>query len=141
MNWSFRYDPTNEVICVQANGRITIEELEAGARTITTIPEFHPDIRVLLDFSRATEVALEAAGLVALAQNPAFSPKSKRAVIAPHGAAWGAFQFYKRHAQPGPAEIFSRRADAINWLNDGVPEDRRIPPPAGSRPSFDLPSD
>jgi hypothetical protein len=60
-------------------------------------------------------------------------------VIAPRGLPWGAFQFYKNHATPGSVEVFSRRAEALQWLNDGVAPERQLPIPAGgSRPGFDV---
>ncbi len=126
MNWNYRVDAERSVFYVEASQLVTQDELMLGASRITSDPAFHPDIRVLLDFSGATDWALRADQLSMLGSLPRFSPRSRRAIVVREGLPQAMFAVHKFSAHPGSVRTFSKRALAVAWLNQDVPPEQKI---------------
>jgi hypothetical protein len=126
VNLNYRVDAERSVIYVEASLLVTSEELMQGASWITSDPAFHPDIRVLLDFTGATDWALRADHLSLLGSLPCFSPRSRRAIVVREGLPQAMFAVHKFSAHPGSVRTFSKRALAVAWLNQDVPPEQKI---------------
>lgn len=118
MNWNFTIDRARDLICVFADGHLGEDELVLGHACITSVPEFHPRIRVLHDFRRVTTVSVRAERLLELARHPAFSIESKRAFVTPPGMARSFFDYHSLHASPGPSKAFDTMDEALAWLDN-----------------------
>lgn len=124
---SYRIDPLKGVIVVTAQGVVTIGELLEAIEASVRDPEFRSDLRCLNDFSKATELILTASNLECLAEARTLAPKSRRALIATGALVFGMGRMYEAYVDmnnQGSIRVFSDRAAAVVWLNEGVPADK-----------------
>lgn len=120
MDSRYHSDPLRRAISVEACGLVTDDALNALTDRILNDGSFGSEVRLLFDFTHVKNWVISADNLAHLAELPAFSRRSKRAFVVPHGYGTGVLNFYASHALPGTVGVFAARRDAVAWLNEGV---------------------
>lgn len=126
MPWTYTFDSTRDVLIGTATGILTAEELKTGVMAVTHDPRFHPDIRIFLDYYAVTELALSAHTMEELAKIRVYSAKSRRAFLVSSALFAAFFGYYRNIVQAGRVEVFTDRATALAWLNEGFPTGKHI---------------
>jgi hypothetical protein len=126
MPWTYTIDQERDAVLVTATGIVTGDELTAGAKTLAQDPGFHPDIRILLDYHAISELRVAYNVIETLASSRIYSEKSRRACYVQAGFGVGVGQYYQAFAQAGRVEVFTERAEALAWLNEGVPPEKTL---------------
>jgi hypothetical protein len=129
MPFAYTIDVDRDVVFVLAEGTITDEELLAVVRAYTSDPRYHPAIRVFSDYSAVTHNGLTALSVRGLAKMVKPAPDSRRAVFVNELVAFGMVRMYQAYCQAHemsyPVPFYSR-AEALEYLNAGVPSERVI---------------
>lgn len=125
MPCSFAFDLEKQVVFIAATGVVTDADLIGLSTILQADPRFRRDMRCLADCSGAKTLAATAGMMSSLATTQPFLPGARRAFLAPAGLIGGAVRLY-RSQTTGQAEVFSNRAEALSWLNEGVPADQAI---------------
>lgn len=124
---TFRIDPTKGIIEVTAHGVVTFGDLMGAIKAVPNDPDFSSDLRCLNDFSAATELTLTASELERLAETRTLATTSRRALIATASLVYGMGRMYEAHVDinnHGTIRVFTERAAALAWLNEGVPAEK-----------------
>lgn len=125
MPWSYSIDPERGIIVATGTGVLTGDELMVGLANETRDPHFRSDMRYFIDYHAVTDVRVPASTMMQAAAHPAFSTGMRRAFYVSSGFFESALKFAKLSAN-GPYEVFTDRASAVAWLNEGVPPEKRI---------------
>ena len=129
MPYSYSIDTGLQTIFVTAEGKITDTELLTVIRAFNSDTRFHPDMRLLADYTRVTENRLSSEGMMECARLSKFSPESRRIVLVTGNVEFGMFRVYESYCLVGgkttPA-VVRDRAQALEFLNVGVPPEKRI---------------
>ena len=120
MSWTYTIDTERKVLLGTAAGILEAEELQTGVATATRDPRFHPDMRIFLDYRAVTELRFSIDTMEMMARNRVYSAKSRRAFLVPTAIDAGFFQYYRAIVETGRVEVFTDRAQALAWLNQGV---------------------
>lgn len=126
MPWSYTIDPDRNVVMTKAVGIVTEDDLRLGAAKGYADPRFHPDLRAFLDYTDVTDWRVSTNFLTRMAANRRFSEKSKTAILAVGLLNFGMSRAYQAFADKGQVQIFTDRAEAVAWLNEGYPPEMHI---------------
>lgn len=118
------FDLERDVIVVTGTGILTDDDAISVAKQVYRDPRFHPDMRGYCDFSEVTQWEVRREVLLALAANRKLSEKSRTAICATALAAFGMSRMYQALVQKGKISVFNDRAEALAWLNEGVPPEK-----------------
>jgi hypothetical protein len=124
MPWAYSINQERAAVLVEATGVVTGEELTAGVNALIRDPAFLPDMRILLDYHGITELRVSHTVIEALASSRVYSARSRRALYVLSGFGMGVGRYYQSFAHAGQVEVFTDRAEAIAWLNEGVPPEK-----------------
>ena len=119
-------DKERGAIFVMTSGVFTEMEFVAGAALTIADPDFHPDHRVLVDFSGVTRFEVSAFTLTEFVRKQAFSKKSRRAFVVGSGFGASFVNYGKASGAVEQIQIFHDRAGALAWLNEGVPPEKML---------------
>ncbi len=124
---SYTIDREHDALLITGSGRVADPEIHQVLKTVFRDPAFHPDIRVLADYSKITDLTVSAEKAANFASTVAYSGKSRRAFLvhSPHIAGYIRF-FTNHHSRSIPTRIFYEREAALAWLNEGMPEEKRL---------------
>jgi hypothetical protein len=126
MPWSYAIYPELNLATTTASGIVTEEELLRGVLTAYSDPRFNPDLRAFLDYSQAVEWQVSAEFMARLAPERKFSANSRTAIWAVGPLNYGMCRIYQSFVDAGVVRIFSERADALAWLNEGYPAEKHL---------------
>lgn len=126
MPCSFHIDVANEVVFFTATGCITDGELVQTLMAMANDEAFDADFRGFADCTQVTEHLVSAETMQLLAGNPRSSADSRWVFLVNEGLAAGIARFYKLSLKFGHLEVFTDRATALAWINDGVPPGKFI---------------
>ncbi len=126
MPCSHYFDRSKGVVFVTSSGRVTDADWISNLTAMARSPDFHPDLRGFSDYTGVTESLVTAKTMELFADNPAASPESRWAFLIKPGLAGAKIEFYKSNLKHGQLQIFTDRAKALAWLNEGVAPDKVI---------------
>lgn len=126
MPWSYTIKPELNLATTSASGIVTEEELLRGVLAAYSDPLFHPELRAFLDYSEPVEWRVTAEFLTRLASRRKFSAKSRTAIWAVGPLNYGMCRAYQGFVEDGHVKIFTDRAEALAWLNEGYPPEKHI---------------
>jgi len=121
MPCSYFIDVIKGVTRVTATGLVTDADWISTLLSMANHKDFRPDLRGFSDYTAVTDSLISAETIAQLAANPRSSPNSRWAFLVKPGFAGGTINFYKANLKFGQLEIFTDRAAALAWLNEGVP--------------------
>jgi len=108
------------VVC-RAWGVVTYDEAMANRLKFISDPDFNPDFDQIYDGRDVTRVAISASETGQLAMDPVFSPKSRRALVAPTGDTYNfgrMFQIYRGiNAHKDQLKLCRTLEEAEAWLD------------------------
>jgi hypothetical protein len=131
MPYTHSIDSARGVVYSVASGRVTGDEFIVGTIAIGRDPLFQADMRMLADFTSAETFDVSTERLDQLARVTPFSERSRRAYLAPQDLAFGLGRMFAAFAAlkgKGEIQVFRMRAEALAWLNAGLPTDRWVGP-------------
>jgi hypothetical protein len=120
MPCSYEIDVSKEVVLVAATGLVTDADWISTLLSMARHKDFHPDLRGFSDYTGVTDNRITADTIIQLAQNPRSSPNSRWAFLVSPGYAGSTISFYRANLKFGQLEIFTDRAAALAWLNEGA---------------------
>lgn len=126
MVWNYTFDSEKDVLIGAATGILTAHELKTGVVAAIHDPRFHPDIRIFLDYHAVTQLAFSADTMEEMAKHRVYSAKSRRAFLVSSNLHAAFFGYYRAIVDAGRVEVFTDRAKALAWLNEGVPPEKNI---------------
>lgn len=124
MSWTCHFDTERDVFIATATGVITEQYLRENVRLAYQDPRFHPDLRCFLDYSGVTDWQIPISVLTDLAASRKFSGKSRTAFFVVGSLSYGMTRAYQIFVDKGVVQIFTDRASAVAWLNEGVPPEK-----------------
>lgn len=125
MPCSYSIDEDKRVVFNTSSGVVTDNDLVTNAILLRSDKNFQGNFRCLSDYTRVTALQTTAATLTTLAANQPFSPESRRAFLVTAGWIGSSVEFY-RTTTTGQVRVFTDRAEALAWLNEGVPPEKHI---------------
>lgn len=126
MPWSYSINPALNLATTMASGIVTEEELLQGVLSAYADPRFQPEMRAFLDYSQAVEWRVSAEFLARLAPQRKFAAGSRTAIWAVGPLNYGMCRVYQSFVDSGQLRIFGDRAEALAWLNEGVPPEQHV---------------
>ena len=127
MPWAYTIDTKRDVLLGTATGILTGEELKAGVHRATHDPNFHPDMRIFLDYCAVVKFGFSVDTMEVMADHQVYSSKSRRAFLVTTGFAVSIFQMYQSMVTAGLVQVFTDRTAALAWLNEGMPPEKYLP--------------
>jgi len=112
-------DPSRQVVFTTSIGLVTDSDLIGVLAVMRASKAFHPDMRCLSDYTRATELRVTPVTLATLATAHPFSARSRRAFLVRDGAVAATVEQYRTQAV-GQVCVFTEREQALAWLNEGA---------------------
>jgi len=129
MPYSHSIDTSRAVVLATAEGRLCDDDLIRLAHEISEDPLFLPGMRLLCDWSGVTQCDVTRVGIAYELANSRFDPSSRRAYVVRHGPETQVVAYILACSSPEEAlniRLFHTRAEALAWLNEGLPEKLRI---------------
>ncbi len=125
MPYSHSIDTARAVVFATAQGRLGDEDLIRLAHEISGDPLFLPGMRLLCDWGGVTLCEVTRVGIAYELANSQFEPSSRRAYVVRHGPETQVVAYIVACSSPEEAlniRLFESRAEAIDWLNEGLAE-------------------
>ena len=126
MPCSYQIDAERDIVRVEASGTLSDADLHSLHQSVFADPRFHPGIRVLGDYQRVDQLEISATRTASLARSVAFSPDARRAFVVGPGMTEAAIFLYRAENPDANTRSFRSRAEAVEWLNAGLPAARHI---------------
>ncbi len=146
MPWSYRYDAAAEVLITTATGVLSESELVSGMQRLCADPQCQGSVRIFGDYSTVDRFDVTEEGV-----RPRLPPDWLAAIegrcavlmFQPLGSA--NFRRVLDAAKVAHGRVFAERRAALEWINEGVPDGRRLTLEATMaalpRPAFGLLAD
>jgi hypothetical protein len=119
----FQIDQAQGLVRSRAWGVLNRSDLTSHVARLRADPTFQPQFRQMWDFTEVTRSELTYAELTEMAKISVFSPKSRRAILAPADAIFGMARMFQMmresHGETG-IRVFRKRSEALRWLEAGV---------------------
>ena len=112
-------DIERRLITIVVQGELSDTDLLQGYERLRERPDFSGDFNELVDLLEADGRKITAEGVRSLARRPpAYSPRSRRAVVVPSEMGYGMARMYEltQDGESGQIRVFRNREDAENWL-------------------------
>lgn len=119
-------DPDRNVVFTTATGVLTDDDLAVGVRTAYQDPQFHSELNGFFDYSGVTDWKVSNDFLIMLAAKRRFSAATRTAIFVRGSLGYGMTRVYQTWVDDGQVKIFEDRAEAVKWLNEGVPPEKQI---------------
>ena len=119
-----------EIVLTRAHGVFTDAEFLALAHEIAGDPRFDPGMRMFSDFSKISKNLLSAKSLAEVPMVIRRAPDSRSAVVLNDRTLdYGLFRMYAAYCEGAkirPPRSFHSHADALSYINEGVPAEKAI---------------
>lgn len=126
MPWSYTIDPKRNVIFTTGTGILTQEELAFGVKMAKQDPLYHPDLNAFFDWTKVTGWKMDSDFLARLVAARTFSGGTRTAMLASNPLGYGMCRIMEAWVSNGQMMLFTDRAEAVAWLNEGVPPEKHI---------------
>ncbi len=126
MAWSYTIDTDKNVAFTSGSGVLTDEEIFSGVMSLYSDPRFHPDLRGLFDYRNVATLKVSSEMMARLAAHRRYSDKSRTAFLVNGPLGFGLGRVYQSWIDRGQVKITYDRAEAVAWLNEGVPPEKHI---------------
>ncbi len=129
MPFEYRIDTHLGVVFFTAKEPITDEELIAAVRAVNADPLFDPGMRLLSDYSAVSLGQISSASTKECGRINRFSRGSRCAIVLRNALQYGMYRMYSAYTSLSNNPIpngFMSRAEAVEFLNEGFPPDKRI---------------
>ena len=129
MAYSHQIDTSIGAVLATAEGRLGDEDLIRLAHEVSSDPLFRPEMRLLCDWVRVTTCEVTQVGIAYEVANARFLESARRAYVVRHGPETQVVAYLTVYSSPAESlniRTFHVRSEALAWLNEGMPEDRRI---------------
>lgn len=126
MPWSYTIDPDRNVVFTTGSGVLTEEELLTGVTSLYADPQFHPDLRGLFDYRAVQELRVSSEMMERLAAKRKYSERARTAFLVTGLLGFGLGRVYQSSVDNAQIKISFDRADAVTWLNEGLPAEKHI---------------
>lgn len=127
MAWTYRIDRERDVLWITGSGVVTEREFVAGLEKVVRDEHFHPGIRSFHDYGELTSALIHWEALAQISQKRYFGPTSRSAFLVGSGFLDSMVKAYREiFGAGGDVRAFWTRSEAIAWLNEGAPEEKRI---------------
>ncbi len=117
---SYEIDQHQRLVITTASGVLTLADALAHQEQLTEDKNFDPEFSQLIDLSGITELAIDSAGIRALAIRNVFSVRSRRAALVNSELAFAfarMFSSFREFSGEQQMEIFRNREEAMEWLS------------------------
>jgi hypothetical protein len=119
MPFFYKIDKERKLVMSTAAGELTKDEVRSLQDQLRKDPDFDPNFSQLSDLTHVTAMNITGAEMEGLAERTAFSPKSRRAVLASNNLAFGLARIFEqiREAKGDQGiRVFRKLEDALNWI-------------------------
>jgi hypothetical protein len=116
---SYEIDKDQKLVFSTASGVLTLDDGLAHQDQLLADKDFDPAFSQLIDFTGVTEMAIDSAGVRALAIRSIFSHGSRRAFLVNSELVFAfsrMFVLFRSLAGEHHIEIFRDRKEALDWL-------------------------
>jgi hypothetical protein len=113
-------------VIATSRGTLTEAEIQAAAKAALQDARFDPSHRAFFDHSRVTEWMVSTEFMTKLAAARKRSNDSRTAIFVQKPVGFGLIRAYQAFVDNGQVRIFTDRAEAVAWLNEGVPPGKHI---------------
>ena len=123
---SYSIFPDLGYVGVVATGVLNMGELIKVLGELKADPRFHPHYRCMTDCSQLERIEVPPVVATQAARLALFDRAARRAFVSANPKLAGLIHHYVSELKPGTVEIFSRRDDAVAFLNSGAPAELHI---------------
>jgi hypothetical protein len=128
MPCKFHIDRDHKLVITTAWETVTGANVLEHRCQLTNDPQFSRDFFQLIDLTQVKEIRIDFLTMATLADDDLFSPRSRRAFIAPHPLAFGMANMFIKLRRPvgnvenrevyeaEEMEIFNSKDEALQWL-------------------------
>lgn len=124
VSWKYTIDKALGAVFTEAAGILTEVELVAGVRALYEDPQFHPDFRGLFDYTRVTTNEISSERMASMAAMRKYSANARTAFLVTGQLSYGLGRVYQSWIDEGQVMVTYNRAEALAWLNEGVPPEK-----------------
>jgi hypothetical protein len=130
MPYAYTIDSDRDAVLVRVEGVHGDSEALVLVRELVSDVKYHRGMRVLVDFTGLTQNNVSSSGLreVVAVLKPA--PDSRRAFLVGNLTDFGISRMYQAFCELNgfhSPEIFRTRKEAVDFLNEGFPPEKKIP--------------
>jgi hypothetical protein len=119
MPFFYKIDKPRRLVMSTAAGVLTKAEVLSLQDQLRKDPDFDPTFSQLSDLTHVTGMDITGADMRELAARTAFSPKSRRAVIASNDLAYGLARMFEQFRETKGDQgirVFRKLEDALDWV-------------------------
>jgi hypothetical protein len=119
----YEIDKHQRLVITTASGVLTLADALAHQEKLSEDKDFDPEFSQLVDLTGVTELAIDSAGIRALAIRKVFSVRSRRAVLVNNELAFAfarMFSLFREFRGEQQMEIFRNREEAMKWLSANI---------------------
>ena len=119
MPFFYKIDKPRRLVMSTAAGVLTKAEVLSLQDQLRKDPDFDPTFSQLSDLTHVTDIDITGADMRELAARTAFSPKSRRAVIASNDLAYGLARMFEQFRETKGDQgirVFRKLEDALDWV-------------------------
>jgi hypothetical protein len=124
--WSYDIDTDKDVAFTTGTGVLTDQEVFDGVMSLYDDPRFHPDLRGLFDYRGVGTLKVSSETMAKLAAKRRYSDQTRTAFLVNGPLGFGLGRVYQSWVDLGQVKITYDRAEAVAWLNEGVPPEKHI---------------
>ena len=124
MAWHYRYDARTDAFISYGNGVLNDADIIAGVNKRYEDPSFHQGARHFVDYADVDKFEVTPRFVEALQDDPPQPKPGRRAFLmfSPTGAS--EYERLMRKLLTENVRVFYKRADAVEWLNEGAASDK-----------------
>lgn len=126
MPWTYTIDLARNVVFTAGSGVLTEAEVETGVMSLYADPQFRPDLRGLFDYRGVETMKVSSEAMGRLAARRKYSANTRTAFLVKGPLGFGLGRVYQSSVESGHVKITLDRAEAVAWLNEGVPPEKHV---------------
>lgn len=128
MPFHYSVDKEHRLVLVIGSGRVTTSEVTACLERALRDPDFNADFDEFTDLREVTKVEIASYEVRTLAKRRLYSPKSRRAVLAPIPSVYGIARMWQAYTETSDDavqfRVFYDLPNALKWIRrEGLPHD------------------
>lgn len=123
---TYDIDTDRRVVIAASSGTLTETEIVAAATAAYKDPRFDPAFRAFFDHSQVSDWKVSSSFMTRMASARRRDDHSRTAVFVQGALGYGLVRAYQAFVDNGQVKVFTDRAEALAWLNEGVPPEQHI---------------